>query len=54
MSGASGGWNDEIEDFSRSICALSDEEISMAKTNMDQAILNRIIIRLVADQKTVE
>jgi tetratricopeptide (TPR) repeat protein len=42
-------WNDEIDDYARSICALRNAEIASAKSNLHQAILNRIIVRAVTE-----
>ena len=52
--GDSSNWNDDIEDFARSINALSEEEINLAKTSFEQAILNRIIVRNVASLRAKE
>lgn len=45
---APGGWNNDIEGFARSLGALRESEIALAKTNFHQAILNRIMVRSVA------
>lgn len=44
------GWNEDINDISRLLGALSEEEIKLAKSNFQRAILNRIIVRKVADR----
>lgn len=43
------GWNMDIDNISRLIGALSEAEIEMAKSSFQRAILNRIIVRKVAD-----
>lgn len=45
LSGDSSNWNKDIDNYARSIGALSEEEIEQAKTNFERAILNRIILR---------
>jgi hypothetical protein len=45
MSGAQSNWNDEIEEYARSLGALRESEISLAKSNLHQAVVNRIIVR---------
>lgn len=42
-------WNAEIDDFARSIDALTESEIKAARTDFHQAILNRIKVALVAE-----
>lgn len=44
------GWNEDIDDISRLIGALSEAEIKLAKSSFQRAILNRIIVRKVADR----
>lgn len=48
FSGEGSSWNDDIDDYARSMDALSEEEIALAKTNFERAILNRIIVRQVS------
>lgn len=48
LSGKSDNWNADIDDFSRSIQALTEEEIELGKTDFRQAVLNRIIVRQMA------
>jgi hypothetical protein len=50
-SGATARWNDDIEAYCRSIAALSEAEIELAKTDIERAILNRVITRLVSDAR---
>jgi hypothetical protein len=50
-SGAKAQWNDDIEAYCRSIAALSEAEIELAKTDLDRAITNRIITRLIDDAR---
>jgi hypothetical protein len=49
LSGAARNWNDDIEGHARGIGALRESEILLAKTDLQQAILNRIIVRLVTE-----
>ena len=49
MSGKPRNWNDDIEGHARNIRALRETEILLAKTDLHQAILNRIIVRLVTE-----
>ena len=51
LSGETANWNADIDDFSRSLEALSEEEIALAKTDIKQAILNRVIVRYTAERK---
>ena len=45
-------WNIEIDDFARSISALTEEEIELALTDLQRAILNRIIVNRSMTQTT--
>lgn len=38
-------WNADIDEYARSINALTDNEIVLAKFNFERAVLNRIIMR---------
>jgi tetratricopeptide (TPR) repeat protein len=49
FTGNQTNWNDEIDDYARSIGALRNAEIALAKSNLHQAILNRIIVRAVTE-----
>jgi hypothetical protein len=49
FDGAARNWNDDIEGHARQIGALREAEITRAKTDLRQAILNRIIVRLVTE-----
>jgi hypothetical protein len=47
-----GLWNDDMEEYSRKIKALNEEEIQKAKYDLNQAILNRVIVRLSSELPT--
>jgi len=47
-----GLWNDDMEEYSREIKALNEEEIQKAKYDLNQAILNRVIVRLSSELPT--
>lgn len=42
-------WNDDIDDYARSLSVLSEQEIEAAHTDFHQAIRNRIKLALVAE-----
>ena len=45
-------WNADIDDFGRSLGALTEADIVTAQTNFGQAIWNRIAVRLASDNQT--
>jgi hypothetical protein len=49
MSGKSCNWNDEVDDHARRVGALTESEIETARTDLHQAILNRVKIALVTE-----
>jgi hypothetical protein len=50
-SGAQSNWNDEIAEHAQKLDALRQAEVALANTNFHQAIVNRIIVRLVTERK---
>jgi hypothetical protein len=46
MSGKESGWNDDIDGLARQVGALTDEEIEAARTDFNQAVVNRIKMRV--------
>lgn len=45
-SGSTENWNEDIDDHARSIGALTEEQIDRARTDFNQAVLNRVIVAL--------
>src|SRR5690606_14256785 len=54
LSGQSANWNGDVDDFARSLNALSENEIEAARTDFEQTIFNRVILRHVAAKKATE
>jgi hypothetical protein len=48
------GWNDEIDGHARALGALTEAEIRRARTDMAQAVLNRVVVRLAANRQGEE
>lgn len=49
--GRESNWNDDIDDLARAVGALTEKEIEAARTNFHQAILNRIKLSVVMDNR---
>ncbi len=49
--GVTSNWNDEIGEHARQLDALRQSEVTLANTNFHQAIVNRIIVRMVSERK---
>jgi tetratricopeptide (TPR) repeat protein len=49
-SGRTGHWNDDIDALARQVGALTEDEIVRAHTDFNQAVLNRIKLRVVMDR----
>jgi tetratricopeptide (TPR) repeat protein len=46
LSGKDSDWNDDIDGLARTVGALTEEEIEAARTDFNQAVINRIKMRL--------
>jgi hypothetical protein len=49
LSGEARDWNQDMEGYARGIGALRESEIVLAKTDLHQAIINRILVHLVTE-----
>jgi len=48
-SGNEFNWNSDVDDYSRSVNALRESEMFLARVDLKQAVINRIIVRLVSE-----
>jgi hypothetical protein len=48
-SGSKSNWNDDVDDHARRIGALTEGEIQRARSDFDQAVVNRVVVALVSE-----